>query len=318
MYHEVSTVTRLTRPGSIITSIYRAGDVQWELNVRGAHTDICTPSRLTRSRWSGNLLPVGQRVPAYIQIDADISGGGSTSLSTSAAVVVEQRSDGPRPEPGSLQITGPEGEARDPLFSADGQRLFYRRSLSDRGEICLVNASGGMPRVLVSPGPPLYPGFLWFGWFTSADGDSTIVYSLHSKAAYSRIVSLNLYSNRTDTVSTTGYLTGDLKNVPGTPSQTIYIVDLDTRQQSVLMDNVAGYTFCLAHDGRTYAVLAPDELSPIVTSQNYFLIRDGTPGHITTYPGPSSLSDLCFSPDDRSVALAATRRGDAQIWKIPL
>ncbi len=380
MYHELRTVARLSRPGFIITYIYRAEGMEMEISVDGARADITTASRRLAQRWSGTLLSVGQAVPVYVQLDADLSGGGNTSLSTTGAAVVEQQSNGPEPERGSLQLTGPGGEAKFPLYSTDGQRIFFIRwgdITPGRTQICAVNAWGGSPQILLD----FYRNLDWLGWFTLADRDSTLVTSVHLPNQPAKLVSWHLASGLADTVSTGVYLHGHLADVPGThfivalssgnasgtgeaqlvlidrttgsadtlagglavwsspsygvmpgtrtvfynvreksgePFQAIYVVHIGTRQQALLMDHVSGLAFYPAHDGNSYAALVPGYTQAGTSTYDYFMVRNGATSLITTYLEPEWPTGLSFSPDDRSVAIAVSRRGDPQIWKIPL
>ena len=381
MEYELRTTTRLSAPGFIITYIFQGGGMSMDVSVDGSFQAYATPMMHSSHRWGKGMLDAGQRVPVVVQLDADLSGGGTTSMSTSLAVNVGVRNDGERPEAGSRQVTGPEGETAQPVFSRDGRRVFYHKYVDGspgRSSICVRGMSGGAEMTIVDMSAW---GEFYLGGFALADGDSSLVYVLYNSLQKSRLVTLNLLSMHAETVVTDGFLGYNaLVPVPGTKylvtltgyyrspilgqqdlvlvdrrsghvevlvpavhtsggidygsfpdgssvyynrkktlgnvTQTVYRVDLATRMESVIMEDIPGYGIFFAPDGVGYVALEYDESDPQHTMFYAYLYRNGNRKRITTYF--STIEDLVFSPDGMSIAIATNRRSDKQIWWIPL
>jgi len=164
---------------------------------------------INSSKWDWELLELGSEVKSQFGVAAP---GGPYSFEST--VEVKLFTGGTRPEENCQQLTGIENMRTTnskPIFSKDGQWIYYKSFVSDDSwSIYKVPVNGGVSEVIIESADDL-------GSFALVNGDSAIVYSIiDNPDVHSSLKVYNLFSGVERKFEFNGSIWRDLVPIQGT------------------------------------------------------------------------------------------------------
>ena len=367
MRHEVYFVGRLNVPGNLSTFSYRSGRIQHSV-IYDFNSEYKSPAgtvvRYGLTRWSPRLEPLA----STIQYGVFAHSSDGEPFSFISEVEVEHFENGPKPAVNSRQLTGPEEDNSYPIFSQDGNWIYYLHD-DNIDSIKRVSVDGSINEAVIeAPEGGLISGF------TLSNEGNTLVYVVQENEIFSDVYEVDLITgeqvkntversglgrglvalpgerrficisgatgNERELVlidmvrSTTETLLqaadfGDIYSAsvrPGTGEvavvvstgisviRNVVLLDIEAREQEIFLHNLPGYRISWAPNGEDYVFGRENDAYPL--GQNLYISEAGLERRLTFYPG--SDGDAAFSPDGRSIAFSAKRRGELQIWLMTL
>lgn len=200
MRHDIYFVGHLDVSGFIDQYDYRSEDVGVGViadYAPGYMPDKGTKFRFRAKEWSHNLLEAGQSVDYEFSAYSPFA----KSLVRASRVEVRVVNDGPLPAPNSEQLTGPEKRHSWPVFTRDGQWIYYQSRDSDTRihSVNRIPAHGGLPETVFEKAE-------YIGSFTLTHGDSVLTYVERHPEAKSQLVQHHLDTGTEKIIPIDGYI----------------------------------------------------------------------------------------------------------------
>ena len=209
MRHDIHFVGRLDVPGYIDQYVYRSQDAGFGVIQEVARPlPVGTIFRFGSTEWSHDLLESGNSVDFEFSAHSPVA----TSLVRASQAQVKTVTNGPRPARNSEQLTGPKRSNGRPVFSRDGQWIYFQGWDSDNRMTSFnrIPTRGGEPETLLERAGRL-------GGFALTHGDSVLTYVLSQGDRESQLVEHHLTTGAETIISIDGYIwDAALLLIPGT------------------------------------------------------------------------------------------------------
>lgn len=200
MRHDIHFVGHLDVPGFIDQYAYKSQDVGFGVILdysSGYMPDRGAKFRYRAIEWSHVLLEAGHSVDYAFSASSPFA----KSLVRASRVQVRVVNDGPLPAPNSEQLTGPENSHSRPVFTRDGQWIYYQGWDSDNRihSVHRIPAHGGIPEMVFETAGTM-------GGFTLTHGDSVLTYVEQHREAKSQLVQYHLDTGTEKIIPIDGYI----------------------------------------------------------------------------------------------------------------
>lgn len=212
MRHDIFFVGHLNVPGFIDGYEYQSGDVGFGVfidYVAGYLPEAGEKFRMNQRLWSSKLIQAGSQTEYRFTAQSPYA----LPLTVDSSKTIETVSDGPRPVPNSQQLTGPENFNSRPVFSKDGQWIYFQgRDRENRVySLTRIHASGGNPEVLIETQESI-------GGFALTEDDTKITYVIRNRNEKSKLVVRDLDSGSQEIIAVDGFIwSADLIPIPDSP-----------------------------------------------------------------------------------------------------
>jgi hypothetical protein len=212
MRHEIDFVGYLDVRGFIDYYSYQSGQVGSAV-ILDFFGGYCPPPGETftykNTLWGPDLFQPGTSVNYQFEANAPQA----RPLTVRGAKIVERRSNSPRPESNSQQLTGTTNSNDSPLFSQDGIWIYFR-GYDRRSNRCTISrlpvSVSSTPEVIIDTADPL-------GGFALTDNDKKLAVVLHKPYEQPKLVQYDLTTGAGDTTVIPGFSGGSiLVSIPGT------------------------------------------------------------------------------------------------------
>ncbi len=255
IYHSIKAVSHLIEEGNVSGYEYKCEMFNLRTSSWIEYGGLHVPGfkfRTQMSIWNYSNTKPGIKVPYSFLFYADVNSG-SKYFTISSSTKLTYFNGGIRPEPNAIQLTGPETINYLPIYSIDGNWIYYvSRNDDNRESINKMDANGNLTEIIETmPEPPLNSG-----GFTLIDDDKKIAYVLWQSNKFSKIVIEDLQSGNKTEYEIDGYLwDARLVKVPNSnkflelqdpnssnPSypNKLLIADIDTKKVDTLLKDYGG------------------------------------------------------------------------------
>lgn len=256
IYHSVKSVSQLTEKGNIHGYMYNCDLFDIGYAASYEYMGLQEAGHKFRNQflfWSYSKLEPGITVPYSYTFTAALEQG-SKSYTFNSSTKLIYFNGGIRPESNAIQLTGPENRNYSPIYSIDGNWIYFiskNNFGNDYTAFNKMNTSGNLVEAIETlTYPPATSDT-----FTLI-GDSKIAYVLWQPHQFSKIVIKDLQSGDKTEYEINGYLwDGNLVKVPNLnkfielqdPNSTnpgypykLLIADIDTKKVDTLLKNYDG------------------------------------------------------------------------------
>lgn len=200
MRHDIHFVGHLDVSGFIDQYSYESQDVGF--GVIADYSPGYMPARGTKFRfrtreWSQRLQEAGRLVAYEFSARSPFA----KVLVRASSVQVRAVNDGPLPAQNSEQLTGPDHSNSRPVFTRDGEWIYYQGWDSDNRTYSInrIPAHGGIPETVLETAGNM-------GGFTLTQGDSILTYVAQHRDAKSDLVQRHLHTGAETIIPIDGFI----------------------------------------------------------------------------------------------------------------